>query len=125
MNQQQQTPLQKLISDRQRIQQACTVQEQKLNADFTYIQENAGNLLLSGVSTLLFSNGSSKSGTGSKEPATKMPGTPSLSLGLSDYLSLAQSLAPVAWEVARPLLTAWGIQKVQTWLIRKLLKKKK
>ena len=44
-NKQQQTPLEKLISDRQRLQEQCAVQEQKLNEHFTYIQENAGSLL--------------------------------------------------------------------------------
>lgn len=39
MNNPQQTPLEKLISDRRRIQQESTIQEQKLNADFSYIQE--------------------------------------------------------------------------------------
>ena len=39
MNNPQQTPLEKLISDRRRIQQECTIQEQKLNADFSHIQE--------------------------------------------------------------------------------------
>lgn len=33
MNNPQPTPLEKLISDRRRIQQECTIQEQKLNAD--------------------------------------------------------------------------------------------
>ena len=50
----QQTPLEKLISDKERIQRQCKRQEQKLNEDFSYIQENAGSLLLSGLSSLLF-----------------------------------------------------------------------
>lgn len=49
----QQTPLEKLISDKERIQRQCKRQEQKLNEDFSYIQENAGSLLLSGLSSLL------------------------------------------------------------------------
>lgn len=49
-----QTPLEKLISDKERIQRQCKRQEQKLNEDFSYIQENAGSLLLSGLSSLLF-----------------------------------------------------------------------
>ena len=53
MNNPQPTPLEKLISDRRRIQQECTIQEQKLNADFSYIQENAGTLLLSGGTRLI------------------------------------------------------------------------
>lgn len=48
----QQTPLEKLISDKNRLQERCT-QEQKLNADFTYIQENAASLLVSGFSALV------------------------------------------------------------------------
>ena len=125
MNKQQQTPLEKLISDRRRIRQECVIQEQKLNNDFSYIQENAGSLLLSGVSTLLFPNTKAKSkGTENNSPAQATE-TPSLSLGISDYLSVAQGLLPAAWDVARPLLTAWGIQKVQRWIIKKLFKKKK
>ena len=48
MNHPQQTPLEKLLADKQRIQQACLEQENKINKTFTYIQENAGSLLLSG-----------------------------------------------------------------------------
>ena len=55
MNNQQKTPLEKLISDRHRLQRECATQEQELNADFSYIQENAGTLLLSGVSSTLIS----------------------------------------------------------------------
>ena len=54
MNHPQQTPLEKLLADKQRIQQACLEQENKINKTFTYIQENAGSLLLSGLSSLLF-----------------------------------------------------------------------
>ena len=50
----QQTPLERLISDKERIQRQCKRQEQKLNEDFSYIQENAGSLLLSGLSSLIF-----------------------------------------------------------------------
>ena len=50
MNNPQQTPLEKLISDRRRIQQECTIQEQKLNADFSHIQENAGTFQVSPLS---------------------------------------------------------------------------
>ena len=51
--------------------------------------------------------------------------TPFLSLGFADYLSVAQGLMPVAWNVVRPMLTAWGIQKAQRWIIKKLFGKKK
>ena len=125
MNNPQPTPLEKLISDRRRIQQECAMQEQQLNADFSYIQENAGSLLLSGVSALLFPKTKSKTNETEHKQPTQVPEVPSVSLNFADYLSVAQGLLPVAWDVARPLLTAWGIQKVQTWIIKKLFKKKK
>ena len=121
----QQTPLEKLISDRQQIQTKCAIQKQKLNEDFLYIQENAGSLFLSGVSSLLFSSSKEKkNGTETNQPK-QTSREPSVSLGLSDYVSVAQSLLPMAWDIARPLLTAWGVRKLQTWAIKKLFTQKR
>ena len=117
------TPLEKLISDKERIRKQCVIQEQKLNDDFSYIQENAGSLLISGFTTLLFPNSKSKK-TESTETATtaSQPVTP---IGFSDYLSTAQGLLPVAWDVVRPFLLTWGIRKAQSWFTNLLFKKKK
>ena len=117
------TPLEKLISDKERIRKQCVIQEQKLNDDFSYIQENAGSLLISGFTTLLFPNSKSKK-TESTETATtaSQPVTP---IGFSDYLSIAQGLLPVAWDVIRPFLLTWGIRKAQSWFTNLLFKKKK
>ena len=117
------TPLEKLISDKERIRKQCVIQEQKLNAAFSYIQENAGSLLISGFTTLLFPNSKSKK-TESTETATtaSQPVTP---IGFSDYLSIAQGLLPVAWDVVRPFLLTWGIRKAQSWFTNLLFKKKK
>ena len=117
------TPLEKLISDKERIRKLCVIQEQKLNDDFSYIQENAGSLLISGFTTLLFPNTKSKK-TESTETATtaSQPETP---IGFSDYLSIAQGLLPVAWDVVRPFLLTWGIRKAQSWFTNLLFKKKK
>jgi hypothetical protein len=117
------TPLEKLISDKERIRKQCVIQEQKLNDDFSYIQENAGSLLISGFTTLLFPNSKSKK-TESTETATtaSLPVTP---IGFSDYLSIAQGLLPVAWDVVRPFLLTWGIRKAQSWFTNLLFKKKK
>ena len=123
MNNPQPTPLEKLISDKERIRKQCVIQEQKLNDDFSYIQENAGSLLISGFTTLLFPNTKSKK-TESTETATtaSQPVTP---IGFSDYLSIAQGLLPVAWDVVRPFLLTWGIRKAQSWFTNLLFKKKK
>ena len=117
------TPLEKLISDKERIRKQCVIQEQKLNDDFSYIQENAGSLLISDFTTLLFPNTKSKK-TESTETATtaSQPVTP---IGFSDYLSIAQGLLPVAWDVVRPFLLTWGIRKAQSWFTNLLFKKKK
>ena len=117
------TPLEKLISDKERIRKQCVIQEQKLNDDFSYIQENAGSLLISGFTTLLFPNTKSKK-TESTETATtaSQPVTP---IGFSDYLSIAQGLLLVASDVIRPCLLTWGIRKAQSWFTNLLFKKKK
>lgn len=119
------TPLEILISNRQQLQAKCEKQKQLLNEDFTYIQENAGSLLLSGVSSLLFPPSKGKNANAETKQTKQTTGVPAVSLGLSDYFSVAQSLVPVAWDVVRPLLTAWGLKKVQTWAIKKLFSKKK
>jgi hypothetical protein len=123
-NLQTQTPLEKLISDKQRILRECSFQEQKLNDDFLYIQDNASSLLLSGISSLLFPKTKAKSEkTDNNQPVAGV--SPTTPLGLSDYLSVAQGLFPLAWDVARPLLVSWGIRKAQAWVIGKLFRKKK
>ena len=113
MNPPQQPPLEKLLADKQRIQQACLEQENKINKTFTYIQENAGSLLLSGLSSLLFpakpdKKGETAQGTvASATPATTSP------LGLSDYLSVGKALVPLAWEIIQPLVVSWGIRTIR------------
>lgn len=113
MNHPHQTPLEKLLADKQRIQQACLEQENKINKTFTYIQENAGSLLLSGLSSLLFpakpdKKGETAQGTvASATPATTSP------LGLSDYLSVGKALVPLAWEIIQPIVVSWGIRTIR------------
>lgn len=117
------TPLEKLISDKEQIRKQCGIQEQKLNDDFSYIQENAGSLFISGFTALLFPNTQSKKAESTK--ASYLPAQPATPLAFADYLSIAQGLLPVAWDVARPLLLTWGIRKAQSWLTGLLFKKKK
>ena len=96
----QQTPLEKLISDKERIQRQCKRQEQKLNEDFSYIQENAGSLLLSGLSSLLFPSNKSTTKTNDKNTAPVTAGQPSIAM-------------------------TWGIKKAKKWFSNLLFKKKK
>lgn len=126
MNKRPLTPREKLQSERLRLRQACIRQEQLLNEEFIYVQEHAHSLLMTGLSALLFPH--PKNRTNEKtdnKPAVSVQEKVPISIGLSDYLSIAQNLLPVAWDIVRPLLTAWGIKKVQSWIIRKLFTKKK
>lgn len=121
------TPLEKLISDKSRILEQCKVQEQKLNEDFSYIQENAGNLLLSGLSSLLFPGNKSttKTNTNERTTSSSTTGQPAISLGFGDYLSVAKGMLPVVWDLAQPFIMTWGIKKAKKLATNLLFKKKK
>lgn len=122
------TPLEQLISDKQRLEEACRVHEQKLSDDFSYVQENAGSLILSGISSMLFpsakSNTKKEASPGIMASAASAA-THSLSLGLSDYLSIAKGIFPFAWDIAQPFLFTWGIKKAKNWFTHLLFRKKK
>jgi len=110
-----QTPLEKLLAEKERIRQQSTQQEQKLNEDLSYLQDNAGSLLLSGVSSLLFSG----SATAKKNKALPVSGNsqtvhaPTASLGLADFLPIGKIMIPVLWEIAQPLIIAWCIRRLK------------
>lgn len=119
----QQTPLEKLISDKNRLQESCRLQEQKLNADFTYIHENAASLLMSGFSALIFPK--QKQASPNTQQTTYSKADEEItSLGLTDILSLGKSMMPVAWDIIKPILISWGIKKAGSVLTKVLFKKK-
>lgn len=123
-----QTPLEILQLEKTRLRAIGKQQEEKLTADFHYMQENAGSILLSSISTLFFPH--SKSGSSTKkqpeETASEATanGAPQQPLGISDYLSIAGGLAPVAWGIVQPIIFTWGMKQVKKWLSRHLFKKK-
>lgn len=128
MNNRQQTPLEKLLADKVRLQEECRVQEKKLNGTLSYFQENAGSLLISGFSNLLFPTNKNKNKTKDTKETTesdaKIAGQ-SASLNLNDYLSIAKSLIPVAWEIAQPIIINWGIRKTRKMITSLFQRKKK
>ena len=128
MNNRQQTPLEKLLADKIRLQEECRVQEQKLNNTLSYFQENAGSLLISGFSNLLFPTSKNKNKAKDTKEITqkesKIAGQ-SVSLNLNDYLSIAKSLLPVAWEIAQPIIINWGIRKTKKMITSIFQRKKK
>lgn len=120
-----QTPLERLLSDKGRIQHQCKQQEEKLNADFTYIQENAADLLLSGLSSLLFHGGKSTPQTTQEESSAVQNASSPVTLELSDYLTMAKGMIPIAWDFVRPIIVSWGIGKAKRWIASRLFKRKK
>jgi hypothetical protein len=116
------SPIEQLISDKTNLEERCRTQEKKLNHDFTYIQNNATSLLLSGVSTLFFpskKDTSVKQTTGTESNNTEKP-----TLSISDYFTVAKSLLPVAWEIVQPMIIAWGIKKAKTYILALFANKK-
>ena len=112
-----QTPLSKLQTERQRLRLLCRIQEQKLNEEVLYMRENAGRLLFSGISALFSTSGSSKSEKKKAVALSPVPSVASLSsLRPADLLSLGTGLIPYAWELAQPLLIAWGIRRAKKWI---------
>ena len=118
-----QTPLQKLLSDKEQIRQQCRQQEQKINERLAYFQDNASGLLLSGVTSLLFSGAG---GAAKKDKASLSSGhsQATVSLGLSDYLSIGKAMGPVLWEIAQPLIITWCIRKMKKIISNALIGKK-
>lgn len=96
-----------------------------MNEDFSYIQENAGSLLLSGLSSLLFPGNKPTTKTDDKNTVPVAAGQPPIALGFSDYLSIAKGMIPIAWDIAQPLIMTWGIRKARKWFSNLLFKKKK
>lgn len=122
-----QTPLERLNSDKQKCRDLCTVQEQKLQDDFTYLHENMGSLLLSGFSNLLFPKTKSKTSTSDAKTQTPAHSNAHANghLSTSDYFTIALGAVPLVWDFTRPLVMTWGIKKVREWLIKKIFKRKK
>lgn len=124
MNKPQLTPLEQLTADRERIKKACAEQEQILNDDFVLIRENAPGIIFSGVTSLIssrFKHNPKEKGTSNNQSENNV----NYSSLFSNYFVLAKQAWPVIWEITRPLLTAWSIQTIQKWIVRKFLTKKK
>ncbi|MDR2232349.1 MAG: hypothetical protein LBE56_04400 [Tannerella sp.] len=105
------------MADKEQIRQQCIRQEQKLNKEYAYFQENAGSLLISGLSSLVFSGfGESKKHQKAVDSGQNLAAkTPAVPLGLSDYLKVGKMMIPTIWEIAQPVIIAWGIRKIKSF----------
>ena len=122
------SPIERLIAEKNDINIKCRLQEEKLNKDFIYIKENASSLLLSGLSSLIFSSGSDKKNSKKNDiPLDKDSNgvVQNNTYSVNDYLSIAKSLLPVAWEIIQPIIITWGINKAKSLLLGIFSKNKK
>lgn len=119
------TPLEKLNFDKQRLLQESRNQEQKISEHFSYLQEHAGSLIFSGITSLLFPSSKSTAQKEESKPEHVSHDHPAVSLGAADYLSIAKGMLPLAWDLAQPLLLTWGIKKAKKWLTHLIFGKKK
>ncbi|MDR1336215.1 MAG: hypothetical protein LBK22_05235 [Tannerella sp.] len=98
------------------LQEQCRIRERKLNEDVVYIRDNAGSLLLSGLSWLI------APGTGRQTDVTpvKTGAAPPASSAFNpaDMLSTAKALWPAVREIARPILVSWVINRIGQWLFK-------
>ena len=138
-----QTPLNKLQAEKRELEALCKKQEERLAVHARYLQDNAGSLLLSGVSALLSSTGAPKAEKAesttqqrphpqsfAKRPAAA-PAVSGLPMGLSTLLKVPKMVSigagwmPLAWEVAQPLLITWSIKRVKRIIGGAFTQKKK
>ena len=120
----QQTPLEKLISDKERIQRQCKRQEQKLKR-ISLIYRRTPEVCCYPDYRLSFSLAiSQRPKTNDKNTAPVTAGQPSIALGISDYLSIAKGMIPIAWDLAQPFIMTWGSKKAKKWFSNLLFKKR-
>ena len=121
------TPIEKLLADKSAIEDRCIMQEKKLQDDYEYIRNNASNLFIKGLSSLLFSSSQAKNTPEKQSVALidqKQPPQGNDLFSLSDLSVITRNMVPVIWGIAQPLLIKWSIQKGMSWLMGLFTKKK-
>ena len=108
------TPIQILTCEKQKLMKQCDQQEQLIGEHITYIQQNAGSLIIKGVNSIMFPKN-----TPQKQSSSSLHNEDN---GLNGYLDQIKGYVPMLWGVVRPILISWGMNKFRRSLIT-LLKK--
>ncbi len=82
------SPYGRLLLEKQEVERLCELQEQQIAAEWQYVQNNAGRLLMSGFASVFFRGRPDGSGHESGGSGKK--------------------LMVLAWQLARPLLLRWA-----------------
>lgn len=85
------SPYGRLLLEKQEVKRLCGLQEERIAAEWQYVQDHAGRLLLSGFTSMFFRGGTR---------------------GRSDENGPSQTggkrLMVLAWQLARPLIFRWA-----------------
>ena len=121
------TPIEKLLADKIELQAKCRMRESRLNENFEYIKDNTSTFFISGISSLLFPSGRTKSKP--QEQAVAVVGENKQSpenalLSYDNLLTIGRSLVPLAWSIIQPLLIRWAINRAKSMVLGLFSRKK-
>ena len=117
------TPIERLIADKHDLEAQCSIRKKKLYADFEFIRDNSFSILLSGLSTILSSY--LRSRKKSKEQTLALAkGNQPRPLSSSNWMTVVHALTPLVWNIVKPLIVRWGINKAKAFLVSLFTDKK-
>jgi hypothetical protein len=121
------SPIEQLFADKIDIKEKCKIQEQKINADFIYIRNHAGGLLLSGISSLIFPSKDTHVKSADKLSASTYKNSDKSKnnrFSIFDYPAITKSILPLVWDILQPMAITWGLNKFKSIITKFLLRKK-
>lgn len=121
------SPAEQLFADKTDIKEKCRMQEKKINADFAYIRDHAGGLLLSGISSLIFPSKNTNEKSADKLPAgahKHSDKSKNNRLSIFDFPAITKSILPLAWDILQPIVITWVLSKSGSF-ITKLFSRKR
>ncbi len=116
------SPIEKLRADRIEFKKEAEAKKQNITELITYTQSHVGSILLATGHNMIFAKKKKR------EEEAILAGKQSSNSPIFDittYEAWIEKKLPVLWEIAKPLLTSYLIQKAQNILFKKILTKKK
>ena len=107
------TPIESLLAEKKEIESKCSVKAKKINDTIDYIRENSSGLIISGLSSLLFSSGRYKNKHEKQAIALVDDNSQPQNITLQNNI-LAKKIPPLIWSMLKPMLIRWGIKKVKS-----------
>lgn len=102
---QQMTPLQQLIADKRSLRRRLREEEQELDEGWQLVRDNAGRLILTGLSRLFFPRRKNTSSASSQENRAGF--WQNITDNLPYYLNMTREGLSIAWLFIKPLYKRW------------------